>query len=105
MKLLRWFILPPVALVAITLAIANRHEVTFSLDPFNPTQPALGLTMPLALIVIVALGLGILIGGLAAWRQARSRATHRADPLLPPSSTAGNATPLPAPRDGLTPGA
>lgn len=98
MKLLRWFILPPVALIAMALAIANRQNVTFSLDPFNPTQPALGVTMPLALIVIIALGLGILIGGLAAWRQARSKAARRADPLLPPS-VAGGAAGLPAIRD------
>lgn len=98
MKLLRWFILPPVALIAMALAIANRQDVTFSFDPFNPVQPALGVTMPLALIVIIALGLGILIGGLAAWRQARSKAAHRADPLLP-SSTANGLTGLPAPRD------
>lgn len=98
MKLLRWFILPPVALIAMALAVANRQEVTFSLDPFNPTQPALGATMPLALIVIIALGLGILIGGLAAWRQARSKAAHRADPILPPS-VAGGVAGLPAIRD------
>ncbi|HEY4343541.1 MAG TPA: DUF1049 domain-containing protein [Parvibaculum sp.] len=98
MKLLRWFILPPVALLAMVLAVANRQDVTFSLDPFNPTEPALGVTMPLALIVIFALGLGILIGGLAAWRQARSKASRRADPLLPPGVTSG-LTGLPAPRD------
>lgn len=98
MKLLRWFILPPVALIAMALAVANRQSVTFSLDPFDPVEPALGVTMPLALIVIIALGIGILIGGFATWRQARAKASRRAEPLLPPS-VGGGLTGLPAPRD------
>ncbi|MGB3811140.1 MAG: LapA family protein [Parvibaculum sp.] len=93
MNFFRWFVLPPVALIAIALAVANRQSVTFSFDPFNPTEPALGVTMPLSLIVIAALFLGILIGGFATWLQARQKATRRADPILPSSGG------LPTPRD------
>jgi hypothetical protein len=92
---LRWFILPPVTLLAMALAIANRQTVTLGLDPFNPASPALGVSMPLALVVIIALFLGILIGGFATWRQARRKAARRGDPLLPPS---GNLATLPTPR-------
>jgi hypothetical protein len=98
LKLLRWFILPPVALLVMALAVANRQEVTFSFDPFNPAEPALGLTMPLALIVLGALGIGIVIGGVATWRQARLKASRRADPLLPPSPGT-ELTGLPVPHD------
>ena len=87
MKFLRWLLLVPVALFAILLAIANRQSVTFSLDPFDPVTPALGVTMPLALIVIIAMLIGILIGGAASWRQARVKAARRHTPIVPPSST------------------
>lgn len=86
MKFLRWLLLVPVALFAILIAIANRQPVTFSLDPFNPLEPALGLTMPLALIVILAMFVGILIGGFASWRQSRAKAQARATPILPATS-------------------
>lgn len=87
MKFLRWLLLVPVALFAILLAIANRQSVTFSLDPFDPLTPALGVTMPLALIVIIAMLIGILIGGLASWRQTRAKAARRHSPIVPPAST------------------
>jgi uncharacterized integral membrane protein len=83
MKFLRWLLLLPVALFAILIAIANRQSVTFSLDPFNPLEPAIGVTMPLALIVIIAMFIGILIGGFASWRQSRLKAHARATPVLP----------------------
>lgn len=99
MKFLRWLLLVPVALFAILLAIANRQSVTFSLDPFDPVSPALGFTMPLALIVIVAMLIGILIGGLASWRQARAKAAQRHAPIMPPANaparTRSNAENLP----------
>lgn len=77
MKLLRWIILPPVAIFVIALAIANRHGVTFSLDPFDAEKPALAFDVPLAAIVLVSIALGILIGGLAAWWQGRRRTSRR----------------------------
>lgn len=88
MKFLRWFLLVPVALLAILLAIANRQSVTFSLDPFDPVTPALGVTMPLALLVILAMLIGILIGGFASWRQARTKAARRHAPIMPPAPVA-----------------
>jgi uncharacterized integral membrane protein len=98
MKFLRWLLLVPVALFAILLAIANRQAVTFSFDPFDPLTPALGVTMPLALLLIIAMLLGILIGGWASWRQARAKAARRHAPLVPPtppSATTANALPVP----------
>ena len=76
-KLLRWILLPPLALIAIALSVANRHVVTLSFDPFDPTRPALGLDLPLAAIIFFALLAGILIGGLAAWGQAKRKERRR----------------------------
>ena len=54
MKLLRWILLPPLAIIVIALAIANRHSVTFSLDPFDAQNPAISFDLPLA--AMLALG-------------------------------------------------
>jgi len=75
-KLLRWILLPPIVLLAMALAVANRSSVTFSLDPFNPESPALGVDIPLFLIVLVSVLVGILAGGFGAWAQARRKAAR-----------------------------
>tara|TARA_R110002110_G_scaffold105641_12_gene265439 strand:- start:2744 stop:3025 length:282 start_codon:yes stop_codon:yes gene_type:complete len=75
-KLIRWIVLPPVVLLAMALAVANRAPVMFSLDPFDPLTPALGVEVPLFLIIIVSVLLGILIGGAGAWAQARRKAAR-----------------------------
>lgn len=72
-KFLRWILLPPVALAVIALSVANRHLVTLSFDPFDPEKPALGIELPLAAIIFFALLIGIVIGGCAAWGQARRK--------------------------------
>jgi uncharacterized integral membrane protein len=95
MKFLRWLIFVPVALLAILIAVANRQPVTFSLDPFDPLKPAIGLTMPLALVIILAMFVGILIGGFSSWRQGRVKAARRAAPIVPPAPKAT----LPAAQD------
>jgi uncharacterized integral membrane protein len=84
-KLLGWIVWPPLALILIALAIANRHVVTLSLDPFDPQKPALGLDLPLSAIVFFALFAGILIGGFASWTQARRKLRRRLTPF--PGST------------------
>ncbi|MBX3491637.1 MAG: DUF1049 domain-containing protein [Parvibaculum sp.] len=76
MKILRWILLPPVILLAMALAVANRSTVTFSLDPFDPETPALGIDVPLFLIVLVSVLFGILAGGFGAWTQARRKAAR-----------------------------
>lgn len=95
MSLLRWIVLPPVALIVIALAVANRHVVSFSLDPFNAQTPALSLEIPLAAIVLISLFIGILIGGFAAWSQAKIKIARRKAP--PPMGRAKSTpTNLPA---------
>ena len=68
----------PLAIVLIALAIANRGMTPFTLDPFNPGDPALTLQLPLFVWLFLALGAGVLIGGFAAWaRQGRYRRLAR----------------------------
>lgn len=77
MKLLRWIVLPPLVIAAMAIAVANRASVTFSLDPFDTEAPALGFDVPLFLIILISVLLGILIGGMGAWAQARRKRTAR----------------------------
>ena len=80
-------VLLPVGIVIVMLAIANRHRVTISLDPFTADQPAIALTKPLYLIMLVAVLAGVVIGGVAAWlgqgrwRRAARRARSEARAL------------------------
>jgi uncharacterized integral membrane protein len=61
----------PVAIVLIALSMANRVSVPVSLDPFSPDNPALTVSVPLFVVVFVALLLGVLLGGMATWWSQR----------------------------------
>jgi uncharacterized integral membrane protein len=77
-KLFTIFVLAPLALVFVVFAVANRQSVTVSFDPFDSTQPAFSLTMPLFVLILILLMLGIIIGGVASWAgQGRWRRTAR----------------------------
>ncbi len=68
----------PLVVVIVGFAVANRQIVTISFDPFDATRPALALTAPLFILIFVLVGLGVLIGGIAAWfRQHKWRARAR----------------------------
>ncbi|MBS4019945.1 MAG: DUF1049 domain-containing protein [Dechloromonas sp.] len=72
-------ILVPVAVVLIALAVANRQMTSFTLDPFNPGNAALTLQLPLFVMLFLALILGMVVGGTAAWlKQGRYRREARA---------------------------
>jgi uncharacterized integral membrane protein len=73
----------PLGLIFIVFAVANRHFVTVSFDPFNSTDPSISVTLPLFVVIIAVAILGVIAGGLGTWfRQRRwRRATrqHEAD--------------------------
>ena len=72
------FVLLPLAIIVVILAVANRADVTFSLDPFRPSAPAWSVTIPLFALLFLTLAAGIIIGGIAAWlRQGRWRHAAR----------------------------
>ncbi|HLX15880.1 MAG TPA: lipopolysaccharide assembly protein LapA domain-containing protein [Bradyrhizobium sp.] len=82
-KFLNIVVLIPLGLVFVVFAVANRHLVTVSFDPFNSTEPALGVTLPLFVVIIAVAVLGVLAGGAATWfRQRhwrRAARRHEAD--------------------------
>lgn len=77
-RILFVIIVVPVAIVLIALAVANREIVAFTLNPFNPGDPALTVSGPLFAFLFAALALGVVIGGCATWlRQGRYRRIAR----------------------------
>jgi uncharacterized integral membrane protein len=54
-------------LIFVTFAVANRHFVTVSLDPFNSVDPAIKASMPLFVLIIAVAILGVVAGGCATW--------------------------------------
>lgn len=77
-KFLSFIVLVPLAALLVMFAIANRHIVTVSFDPFSSTNPAFALTGPLFIVVFVLVGIGVIVGGAAAWlKQRKWRARAR----------------------------
>ena len=76
-------VLIPLGVIFVVFAVANRHEVTVSFDPFNSHDSALGLTMPLFAVIIAVAILGVAAGGFATWlgqrRWRRAARLHEAD--------------------------
>jgi uncharacterized integral membrane protein len=60
-------ILVPIALVIVLFSVANRGSVRISLDPFSRDLPTLSYDVPLFAIVLAAVFLGVVVGGIAAW--------------------------------------
>ena len=82
-KFLRALIVIPLALIFIVFAVANRHFVTVSFDPFNSTDPSVAVSLPLFLLIIVVAILGVAAGGSATWfgqrHWRRAARQHEAD--------------------------
>jgi uncharacterized integral membrane protein len=82
-KFLRALIVIPLALTFVVFAVANRHFVTLSFDPFNSADPSVSVSLPLFLLIIVVAILGVVAGGLATWfgqgRWRRAARQHEAD--------------------------
>ena len=82
-KFFTGLVLIPLGLIFIVFAVANRHLVTVSFDPFNSSNPSLGVTLPLFVVIIAVAILGVVAGGSATWfRQRhwrRAARQHEAD--------------------------
>jgi len=70
-RLFAWVLALPIAVVAVTLAVANRKPVTLALDPFRPENPAFSVVVPLFVVILAALILGVLLGGVTMWWRQR----------------------------------
>ncbi len=66
-RVVRLLIAFPVALLLITLAVANRHSARLILDPFRPESPAVSVEMPFYFFLFGALVVGVVLGGVATW--------------------------------------
>lgn len=66
-KILSTLVAFPIAALLVTLAVANRQHVVFTLDPFHPEDPALSLSLPLYAYILAALIAGVILGGAATW--------------------------------------
>lgn len=82
-KFLTALIVIPLGLILVTFAVANRHFVTVSFDPFMAADPALSVTLPLFLLLILVAALGVIVGGCAVWfgqrHWRRAARRHEAD--------------------------
>ena len=82
-KFFTGLVLIPLGVIFVVFAVANRHEVTVSFDPFNSTDPSLGVRLPLFVVIIAVAILGVVAGGTATWfRQRhwrRAARQHEAD--------------------------
>ena len=69
--------------ILVVFAVANRHQVTVSFDPFNSADPSFKLTEPLFLVIIATAAIGVLAGGSATWlgqrHWRRAARRHEAD--------------------------
>src|ERR1019366_2366080 len=76
-------VLIPLGLIFVVFAVANRHLVTVSFDPFNSTDPSIAITLPLFFVIIAVAIAGVVAGGCATWfRQRhwrRAARQHEAD--------------------------
>ena len=65
MKRFSWILTLPLIAVAVIFAIANRELITLDLWPFE-----LSPRLPLFVILLVCVGFGLAVGGLASWLSA-----------------------------------
>lgn len=79
LKRILWLIITfPAAILLVILAVANRHDVQLVLDPFNPGNPVLAASMPFYVYLLLALVVGVILGGIATWMaQGKWRQTAR----------------------------
>lgn len=84
--MLSWLIGLPAAIVVVALAVANRQMVAFSIDPFSTSDPVFATEVPLFVLLLAAVFVGIVCGGIASWlsqgkwrraaREARAEGTR-----------------------------
>jgi len=71
-----------VAFIASIVAVANRQIVTFSLDPLSANYPSIAFTLPLYLLVFMAILFGVLLGAASvALRRTQRRRARQLAPV------------------------
>ena len=72
-NIVRVLVLAPLALLIAMFAVANRAPVLIGFDPFGAQPPMFAFVSPLYLALMVALILGVVVGGVAAWMSQNPR--------------------------------
>ncbi len=107
-------LLIPLGLFFVIFAVANRHLVTLSFDPFNSSYPTVAVTLPLFVIIIAVAILGVVAGSTATWfrqhhwrraarqfeAEARAARAQLADWRAGAAAPRGDLQRLPAPMHG-----
>jgi uncharacterized integral membrane protein len=80
-KILTAIVVIPLLIIVVGFAVAKRHAVTVSFDPFSATQPAYAVTLPLFVVIFILVILGVIVGGIATWLRQNSwrRSARRLD--------------------------
>jgi uncharacterized integral membrane protein len=82
-KFLTALVVIPLGVIFVVFAVANRHLVTVSFDPFNSVDPSVAVSLPLFVVIIAVAILGVAAGGVATWfrqrRWRRAARQHKAD--------------------------
>lgn len=82
-KFLTALIVVPLGLIFIVFAVANRHFITVSFDPFNTADPSVGVSLPLFVVIIGSAIFGVIAGSVATWfgqgRWRRASRRHEAE--------------------------
>jgi uncharacterized integral membrane protein len=111
-KFFTYLIVVPLFLAFAAFAVANRHLVKVSFDPFNSGDPALSRDVPLFVLILAVAVLGVIAGGCATWwgqrHWRRAARRHEADARDARAELAGfraattrsDAQRLPAPATG-----
>ena len=98
-RFLKLLFLFPLALLAVAVAVANRHPVVIYLDPFaGPAPEGTEITVQLFVVLGVAIMIGVIFGGTVTYlEQGRhrraARLARREAELLPGGTRAAIACP------------
>ncbi|MGI8570014.1 MAG: lipopolysaccharide assembly protein LapA domain-containing protein [Methylocella sp.] len=78
-RFLKLLFLVPLALVAVAVAVANRHPVIIYLDPLaGPAPEGTQITVSLFIVIFVAIMVGVIFGGVVTYlEQGRHRRAAR----------------------------
>ena len=78
LRFVKLIILVPFAIALVVLCVANRHVVTLALNPFRPEDQVMSLSVPVFVLVLIALISGVMIGSAVTWlAQGRYRKLAR----------------------------
>lgn len=77
-RVVGWVVLVPLCAALIVFALANRQLVVINLNPLAPPEAiaATGVGVPMFIVLFVALLVGVVLGGIAAWF---AQGPHRRD--------------------------